>query len=87
MVGLGGERPAALRARRGPGGAPGLMENVLAAERPPDAPPQEVGGAASQEVGGAASQEVGGAEGVLPKDNFLLATFDPWKGKHRCGEQ
>ncbi|CAL8285165.1 unnamed protein product [Gadus morhua 'NCC'] len=43
---------------------------------------QEVGGATSQEVGGAASQEVGGAEGVLTKDNFLLATFDPWKGKH-----
>ena len=67
-----------------------LQENVLAAERPPDAPPQEVGGATSQEVGGATSQEVGGAasqgvggaEGVLTKDNFLLATFDPWKGKH-----
>ncbi|CAL8306883.1 unnamed protein product [Merluccius merluccius] len=44
----------------------GNVGNVLAAEKPPDAPPQEVDG----------------TDGLLTKDHFLLDTFDPWKGQH-----
>ncbi|XP_034470327.1 interphotoreceptor matrix proteoglycan 2 [Hippoglossus hippoglossus] len=45
------------------------MDNVLAAEKPPDAP----------------SHEVEGSNVFLKKDDFLFDPFDPWKGPQTGG--
>lgn len=46
-----------------------FQDNVLAAEKPPDAP----------------SHEVDSSGVFLKKDDFLLDPFDPWKGHQSGG--